>query len=342
MINPSFYKIFGNIEYERTKEILKDVQKKIEKINLELFCALSGLSIYRHSLSTAYALAGITISLIYVSNEIYRQNMQIYSKEFLEIKTLYDEITKDFHKMCETFGFKEPVEIHALFEQSLRRGYFSKTKEYEYENISSEFENIMGAYTFTGKSACKHIATLEKDIMQQCGMKSSTLNVYQETMQPLKNEYKSNNQVSTKKKEIMEETTDGLLDLEEIKALLRKYGNYLITMVVKDGKVNFFDAPQGRIYKLSKNIPLLLLDFFPGDTEITTQESSFIGTKKEYKNMKKYLHLNSTALSEDYALYTNTSYIVFNNRDILEKFYKENKSKYIEIDNKIKELEKKR
>lgn len=232
----------------------------------------------------------------------------IYIREIEDIKKLYNEVIDNIAKINRVFGLEDPVEIFTLFTNELSNGFLSYNKHFEYE--TSDIKNIKtlyGANPITGKSVCRHIAVMLRDVMNKNGIKSNTLNVCVKDDKSAKTE-------------------------EQIKTE-NKYGNHVITLALNNGKVYLLDSTLKSIYKpLSKKY---IIDKNNEKTKICLESYTFSGTKEEFKNQKSYLKLPITTFEEDIKKIEKIESIFLNNIDIFEILYNSNKDYYKEINKKI-------
>ena len=235
----------------------------------------------------------------YINEEV------IYHKEIEEIKKIYSEIIKNITKINKIFGLTNPVEIYALFTCELSNGYLSNNKHFEY--IPSDIKNIRtlyGANPITGKSVCRHIAAMLRDIMKSSGIKSNTVNVYMDD--------------SNKKKK---------------NKIEKKYGNHVITLAISNGEIHLLDSTLQKIYKPQKR--KYIIDSNSEIIKTCIKRCTFSGTKEELKKQKKYIKLPSTTFEEDKKQIEKVESIFKNNLDILEILYNSNKDLYKEVSQKI-------
>lgn len=321
MINEKLYKIFEKKEYD-----------KLLESNTNLITAAK--------------------SIVYD-----RMNAELYCKEVVEIKKIYDEIIINYSKINKIFNLKDPVEIYALFTCALKNGYLSKNKEFR--NETSDIKNITtiyGAIPITGRGVCRHIAPLLCDVFKKSDIDSNVMTVYkpptteQEVDQMIEDyveEIIRTTQIKPSKEEIEKVKkiyTEIVLqnnpkDKYQIKTT-KKYGNHVITVAIKNGKIHLLDATQEKLYKIREKNKKIIIDEHGIKTRIKVKKQTFLGTKQDMKNQKKQLLLPSTTLEEDEKLIDKTISIFQNNIDILDKLYDTNKDLYKEISYKLTKFKK--
>lgn len=249
----------------------------------------------------------------------------IYINEIEDIKKLYNEVIDNISKINRVFGLEDPVEIFTLFTCELCNGYLSHNKQFKYE--SSDIKNIKtlyGANPITGKSVCRHIAVMLRDVLVKNEIQSNTINVYVKDIE----RNKSEEQIKTEK----------------------KYGNHVITLALNKGKVYLLDSTLKSIYQplsLKRINPTsfetiyepLSRKYIVNQNNITSKlcidSLTFSGTKEELKNQKKYMKLPTPSFEEDIKQVRKVESIFKNNKDIFEILYNSNKEYYKEIAHKI-------
>lgn len=242
-----------------------------------------------------------TITTHFISTEM------IYKKEIEEIQELYSEVIDNITKINRVFGITDPIDIYTLFSYELKNGYLSRNKHFEY--VSSEIKNIKtlyGANPITGKSVCRHIAAMLRDIYKKSGITSNTVNVY----------IKDN-----------EEKPKEQLKIE------RRYGNHVITLAINNGKVHLLDGTLYKIYKPKSK--KYIIDKESKQLKLCIDEYTFSGTEEEFKNQKHYLKFPKTSFEEDQKRIEKMESLFDNNQDIFEILYNTNKPIYKEISHKI-------
>lgn len=83
-------------------------------------------------------------------------------------------------KFTKEFGFKSSKETLLFLEQMLNTGYMSHTKHHEYHKYEYDFGEqfgTSGAQVITGKSVCRHAASIFSDILYKINADYSACNV---------------------------------------------------------------------------------------------------------------------------------------------------------------------
>ena len=80
------------------------------------------------------------------------------------------------------------------------------------------------------------------------------------------------------------------------------------------------------------------MDKTSDDIEINMDASIFIGTKKDFENQKKQIHMENTEYEQDNKYVKETEKKFKYNKDVFEKLYINNKEIYEEINQKILRL----
>lgn len=70
--------------------------------------------------------------------------------------------------IIELAGDKQHNAVYfGLFVYLYRNGYFSKDNQFQFDKSENELDFLLGASVVQGKGVCRHIATLQKDIMNE-------------------------------------------------------------------------------------------------------------------------------------------------------------------------------
>ena len=288
------------------------------------------------------------------------------TNEIKDINKLYQEFLKNYKHLNEVFDFDNPVEVYAMFNYLLYKGYLSNNKHFEFsEKQARDTRAIMGSNVMTGKGVCRHIAAMLTDILEYSGTEASTMSVVSNSE---KVTAKFTKEQKYTKEELLEWINTNIHDRDAINTLTsylnvlekqnrlniefihkqiaeksiisRILGNHVITYAYKDGNSYFLDPTQGRIYVPNKK---LLTD---SQMSVTPRGNAVFSTLLNKRNrvntMKKRLRENhpSLDLQEQEEIAKRTLNICKNNTDIFDQFYRENSEIYAETTNKVLSLNK--
>lgn len=285
-----------------------------------------------------------------------RQKIKLEEQLSLDIVQIYNKVVEDFAEMGQILELKDPVELYALFEYALYNGYLSARKYFE-PNLNDFFEEledlktIPGAYTISGTAICRHTQVTLKDIMQKSDIQSDILAMFKpydvdEYYGPKVEEYENNllkrknidPEKATKEERIsvQKQVDEKCWQFKQRIKSKNKYGNHVVTMAVKDGKIHFFDPTLKTIWKLSDNKQGLNSE--TEQAELRLEKEVFNGTNKERKKVLELLKLQETSIEEDKKVLLETKRILTQNKYLLESFYNEHEELYEELREKLKTI----
>lgn len=331
------------------QETRNKIEKTLSKIGIGSL-ALSIPNIIAMSNLPEPTLVNYMIALTNIMSVAYlstQENDNEQLQKLKDIKSLYQELIKEYNKLNNTFELKHPIEIYTLLYHMLQDGNLSHGRKLQFDNPTKLYEkpSIFGCHVINGKAVCRHIATLLKDIYRSYGINADTLIV-------------SNKDYSVDNYEKMIEfinTIDAHFQLEDLSLEDLQYkhedeinkfyhyytkkddnviqsiiGNHMITSAIYNGQTYYLDPSQGRIYKPSQKNPNLLLDS-KMLRDIKIIPLSNIG--KLSKLPKSY-----PTFAEYFKYMINTQNIYFQNQDIIDKFYNEQRELYYYISTLLIEI----
>ena len=78
--------------------------------------------------------AFLLLSYYYIAEEFNSfLDLEIYSKEYYEVKKLYDEIIRKYNdSINKNFNFTNPIEVSQAYNFAYKNGFLSKDKEFSY------------------------------------------------------------------------------------------------------------------------------------------------------------------------------------------------------------------
>ena len=338
------------------------------RIQNTLLASSFALCISNHltSTTTAKVIIATTASLTFFTSYMMMTSKgSFYTKDVKQIYELYQEFLNNYNKLNKTFELNNPIEIHKMYNYLLENGYLSKDKHFFFSNENvKDIKCLNGVDTITGSSVCRHISAMLTDILNNYGIEASQVGVYVDDNYTFNNSealYKSmemflNNipEEEIKKSDVLKEIAQEIkLHQKEIANLPiesncekikdkrnifdRKYGNHSITYAYKDGKSYYLDPTQNRIYRLNEQYNNQLYDEY-GQLLIKFK-SSLVLSNNSLKKNRMYKHLcdgyDCISKDEENEMIEKTLEKCYNNADIFDKFYDDNKELYNEISNKV-------
>ena len=336
---------------------LKDVRKKI-KLHRVLFFALANVLsfLYTKTKDPFFLL----LSYYYLAEEFNSfLNLEIYSKEYYELKNLYGDIIKRYNDdINRTFNFTDPVEISEAYIFAYKKGFLSKNGTFFYLADSKQLiENytILGASIFTGNACCRHSARLLSDMLNDYGFNSvfipTGLNSASKIFEFSKSKISSFDSLISLTSSVLNENDineEKFIDyayelFNEDFNIVKKWDydinkvplNHTITGVSYNGLAYYIDPTNEDYYRMDKESGRLIND---SDTIENTIKSRSFDVLKYRKKIKKILSLPSIDFDFVNTTRIKTNLLCNKNLDIFEDFYKDNHEVYDEITEKLKKI----
>jgi len=275
-----------------------------------------------------------------------------YTKEIIEITELYNELIDNYVKFNKEFNLEHPIEIYQLYNYMLHNGYLSKDGEFKFGDSNiKDICTLLGVNVVTGKAVCRHIATMLNDTYNKMDINAYTYSCHLDSNGILFDTLKEN---ISALETILESVTNSneRKEIENLisshKKLLKRYtpplikkSNHLINIASKDGICYIMDPTNQTILKKEpdkeyKNI--LKLDLVsPLGSKI-----KLIKSRGEYDKKREILLLPNSKEEDDDKIITNINSLCNNNLDLLDRFKRENRELYSDINNKLIKIKKKR
>ncbi len=245
-------------------------------------------------------LYGTLLTSLYFNTFLYFEDTK--TKEYQEMKSLYNKFLTNYQKLNEYFNFTNPIEVFTLYEILLFNGYLSKTKKYTREDLTYKGTKATAALEiFNGLGVCRHTSLMLKDILNNSQMPTHFLCC---------------NMNSDEDKKIE-------------KFLNNLSGNHAICYTKYAGKDYFLDATNLTFWIL-KDSGILNNPLY-GDMEIKT--NILTNTLKNKEEIKKWLNenINQISFKEQKKILEETRERCLKEVSLYEDFYQENKPLYEEI-----------
>lgn len=285
------------------------------------------------------------------------------TSDITKIKSTYDEVIKDYNKLNEMFGLKDPVSISAFFERFYRDGYLSKNKEFSFSTSNvRDVHPVFGANIMNGEGVCRHIAFMLDDIYKDYGVDSNVLLVYlrKRMLVPEINmekqgltrkelyEFIDSANVSSEEREMAREIVDEFIDhfgehlsigvLIE-KERFRPSSNHAINFAFYNNRAFCLDPTNGCTYKLNREDPRFLCDHIDPKIFIDWSGYGYARTSsKSIKEAKKQIMCSSTTFEEDIEIMKKVQALYEDNLDIVDRFYSTHKEAYSDISNDLMKI----
>lgn len=235
-------------------------------------------------------------------------NGETHTKNFRQIKELYEEFIVNYNKLNKLFDLKNPIQVYSMFDYLLCNGFLSKDKDFKFSSTGSkDITDLPGIDVILGRAVCRHIAPMLCDILNNYGIDACTFHGYSSGY------------------------GDKILSPSDL--LGKVLGNHVITFAYQDGKCYYLDSTNSVIYRASDTRRKTLCC---DSGEFSSRMFSLMvdpSRRDCYAKLKRDLLGQSSALSEDeeQLLDASTLDTCMNNLDVFDQFYRENSELYDDI-----------
>ena len=260
-----------------------------------------------------------------------------YTKEFTELKDLYQQFLKNYNKLNKTMELENPIELVVLFDFMSRSGYLSKDRiilETSGE-IESVDNSLLGLNVISGKFVCRHLASMFCDILNDYNILSYPLPVFEGTCSA---DLSNFDEKYIMKYSDIEIIAKKLKFMQSSKEQITKYiANHMITFAEQDGLSYYLDPALRSIYTTDKdNIGMLNSGERAAATRFLTSYL-YLDSTKDLLEFRRKLSTGFHCISseEKENLIDTTFDKIFDNLDIFDKFYNDNNELYGDICNKM-------
>lgn len=336
---------------------LKDARKKIKLNRVFYFSLASALNFLFYKTKDP---AFLLLSYYYIAEEFNSfLDLEIYSKEYYEVKKLYDEIIRKYNdSINKTFNFTNPIEVSQAYNFAYKNGFLSKGKEFSYitdKNQLIENHTISGATIFTGNGCCGHSASLLSDIFSDYGFESavistginsskkiigipeSQLSKFKSIM-PLTSSFLEENGISAE--EFIDFISEGFYKNASV---IEKWEydkdnvplNHAITGVGYEGQAYYIDPTNEFYYRKDEETGRLINR---SDNCENTIKTRFFEPHKNKRKIKKIISLPSADFDFIDTINDKTQKLCNDNLDTFIDFYLDNQYVYDEITEKLKKI----
>lgn len=234
----------------------------------------------------------------------------------------YNELVENFRKLSRDLGLTDPIEIYELYTTMYNNGYLSYNKKFEFGKTPDVLNNL-GSAVINGQGVCRHIAPLLSDILNS--------EEYYNTKATTAAVYAFSNDLDQEKNDNAESVEKSIGNYNLLlKPIIRLSGNHMITICEHDGKIYAFDPTNTTNLKMHNQEKHILRGY---GLDCKLLKSSFVNYRSGVVELfKKSLGDNYYVYSEkDLETLDRTIKIIEDNKDLLEKFYEDNKDIYVDI-----------
>ena len=295
--------------------------------------------VYIISLSSAASLFGLSFVLS-------KSDGVLYTKDFNDLRLLYDDIIKRYTKLNKEFDFKNPLEVYSCYIYMLNNGYLSSSKKFNYKNEDvNDFAERLGFDVVNGHGVCRHIASLLNDEFKDLGFSSAVASV------SLPKKYIKIYDAEAFKP-IIQNAINGivpttLLDDNNLsivgpafkynKNIIGRFKtNHCINFVCYDGINYFLDPTNDMTYHLDKDFKTLYNDSYEAKFNKFYRE----GLSKKIELKRKLKENYFLDFRKEDKIIKNTKKICENNNDMFESFYDDNCDIYNDISKRLSKVDK--
>lgn len=284
-----------------------------------------------------------------------------YTTDVKELRKLYDEFVHNYNELNKLFNLQDPVELQTLYFYLYRNGYLSKDKKFEFSDDTKtvKIPYIMGSDILNGKGVCRNISALFTDILNDYGIESSRLGVYQGAYyinkKSLNHEkYTKQELLSWLRKNISDETRltrelyhlNNMSEDEFIKyskslelplsPMMIIFGNHAMNHTYYNGMNYYLDPTQKLYYRMNPDDGNLYSEDYELIIKYPMTNKFNVGNPS-YESFNSRMNENNKSLSNDKVkeLTYKTNDIIRENKDVFERFYSDNKELYDEVSSKL-------
>ena len=250
-----------------------------------------------------------------------------YKKE--EFFNNYQNIIWNTKKLFEELNITNHLLIATFYEYLLWNGLFSVNKKFQINNVTNLNSNfaLEGSVIMTGFGVCRHISSLEKDILNSLNIESYNM------ICTLKKNFTFDNSKT------IFENLKSKIDITISNNLSKiSLGNHLITLIKYNKGYILHDATNHAFLNFKKhlqakyvNVPMTLDLIFNNFYNCDLKYEEILVIREKLRNQKNIKILNKLMVE---MLYEYISYIYQENISLLNDFYNENRNDYETI-NKI-------
>lgn len=258
---------------------------------------------------------------------------QTKTKEYRELKSLYDQVIDNTVDLSENLGFNNPVEIFAMYVYLYRKGYLSYNKYFAYGTDMKDFAKLGGIDVVRGCGVCRSISSFLTDLYSSCGFKATNLSVNASS-----NSIKNQQNLSDVELNI-KQNSRGFVKIISLLTKIIPIANHQITTVIDKDYCYVFDPTNDGYLKKGKYNRIDIPDCDKSSMKIISLEQLFmgiIGASKMQPNLislYKDLSLDSIDDNEYRTIYLESLKVIKENLSLLEYFYYDNYKTYKDIYN---------
>lgn len=258
---------------------------------------------------------------------------QTQTKEYRELKSLYDQVIDNTADLSRDLGFNDPVEIFAMYVYLYRKGYLSYNKYFAYGTDMKDFAKLGGIDVVRGSGVCRSISSFLTDLYSSCGFKSTNLSVNASSNSIKNQQNLSNIELN------VQQNSRGFVKVISLSTKIIPIANHQITTVIDKDHCYVFDPTNDGYLKKGKYNRIDVPGYSKSNMKITSLEQLFMGiigaSKMQPNLITLYKDLNLTSIDDDEyrTIYLDSLKVIQDNLSLFEYFYYNNERMYKDIYN---------
>ena len=169
-------------------------------------------------------------------------NYEMYKKFYLESLISLNKVLENYKLLAQELKINNALELSHLFSYMLWNGYYSVTKEHNY-NIENRLL-LLGMYSFDvikGEGVCLAYAELLHNYLSVCEKKSSILLCKMGKDKEYKRDYIPQIERKIKKLSIPKKMLFSARNFV-MQGIINKFGNHAVTLIEDDSKLYIYDS----------------------------------------------------------------------------------------------------
>lgn len=253
------------------------------------------------------------------------------SMDCKDLKILYSEVLGNVSKLLKELDMNEPVSIFSSYVFMSRGGYLSADKKIEYALDLKDIKGMYGLDVLRGKGVCRSFASMLKDIYKEMGYDANVISV--STTKEAINTIKSLSMFD--KPHTSEKTSKEVKNIMFFTKLL-SLANHLVTIVSDQNKSYVLDPTNDGLLLPQSTFKLLVSD--ESSKKMIYRPMQTMQIEKDTVGIIRKLCSESITREEYEKIYLDAQKRIFENMDILEKFYIENAPIFEEVANKTENI----
>ena len=247
--------------------------------------------------------------------------------EYENMKKNLDIILDNIVILAEQIGFKEEIDKFTLMDFLISNGYLLKDRNFTFNkdipcrDLQDDVIFQFGIVPITGEGCCRHISSLAKLILDRFDIKNEI--------------------AAAVSLECLKENNKDIASLLNESEMIKQesYCNHAFNIVKignKDIAINLFPGVSSILYSINQNVAVEFFEDVDSENNyLVYNYSPFFEGRKDFDRIKP---LSIEEQKDTFREVINTILVVQANRDLLEKFYANNRPYMEDIDNNYKKI----